>query len=84
MQHWILFHRTTAEKIAEYQTQSAARRGMRSSNRNAGWKRISRSGDQIVEFELCQDVNDPARCSFGPYAIAVDRFSMFLNHRKPE
>lgn len=80
MQRYVLFHHLSAVKIREYKSLKAARRGMRSSNRNAGWKRISRSGDQIIEFELCHDINDPNRKSFGPYAIAVDRFSMFLNH----
>ncbi len=73
MQHWILFHRTTAEKIAEYQTQSAARRGMRVSNRNAGWTRGSRCFTGIIETEWCHAVGNTDQWEYGPYAIATEQ-----------
>ena len=73
MPKWILFHYATAEKIREYESLAAARTGMRTSNRNAGWTRASRCSTALIETEWCHAVDHTDRWEYGPYAIATER-----------
>ena len=73
MQRWILFHRTTAEKIAEYASLPGARCGMRVSNRNAGWSRGSRCATGLTETEWCYRTDNTDQWEYGPYAIASEQ-----------
>lgn len=52
-----LFHIKTGELIKTYDTERGARYGMRTSNRNAGWERLSRSWTNGYEMEWCRNTN---------------------------
>lgn len=52
---YVLFHIKSGEYIKSYKTEAAARVGMRTSNRNAGWaERLSRSWTNGYEMEWCR------------------------------
>lgn len=63
---YVLFYIKTGEKVATYTTEASARTGMRSSNRNAGWERISRSWTNGYECEWC---SNGKTYDYAPYAI---------------
>ena len=54
---YALFFIKTGELIKVYKTEAAARTGMRTSNRNAGWERLSRSWTNGYEMEWCRNTN---------------------------
>ena len=69
---YVLFHRLSTCQIRCYHTLADARRGMRTSNRNAGWTRITRVNNNGSELEWCVPTKDTnAEGDFGPYAIAT-------------
>jgi hypothetical protein len=81
---YVLFYIKTGEKIREYNSESAARVGMRTSNRNAGWHRVSRSWLNGYECEWC---TNGATHDYAPYGITEyerwdTRFSP-LNSKMP-
>jgi hypothetical protein len=70
---YILFYIKTGEKVATYSTEQGARVGMRTSNKNAGWERISRSWANGYECEWC---SNGKTYDYAPYAITeYDRWS---------
>ena len=55
-------------RIRTYSSEAAGRRGLRASNRNAGFvQRISRAWNSGVELEWC--LRDDGSYDYGPYAI---------------
>lgn len=52
-----LFDIKSGELIKIYDTERGARNGMRISNRNAGWERLSRSWTNGYEMEWCRNTN---------------------------
>ena len=77
---YILFHTQSTQQIRCYHTLANARRGMRTSNRNAGWTRITRVTNNGSELEWCVPTTDTdAEGGFGPYAIAtVENYSQHV------
>jgi len=73
---YVLIYKKTGEWIKTYSTQKGARIGMRSSNQNAGWDRISRCSSGISECEWALRsrpmalVDREAIYDYAPYAIA--------------
>lgn len=69
-----LFYHSTGTLIKTYKSEAAARIGMRTSNRNAGWQRLSRSWTNGYEMEWCRNTNGmfaPVHTyGHAPYAIA--------------
>lgn len=70
---WVLFNRHqqgVPSVIRRYQTHRAALIGMRASNRNAGWTRISRAYNGICEMEWAAKSNGLPIYDYAPYVIA--------------
>ena len=65
---YVLYHVDSTVLIKHYDTLGAARRGMRASNRNAGYARTMRCWVNESEFEHCVNATES---KFGPYAIAT-------------
>ena len=72
MTSFVMYHVKSTVLIRGYSSLSAARRGMRTSNRNAGWIRVCRCNNGVSETEWCLPVND-GEYSAGPYAIATEQ-----------
>jgi len=88
MTSFVMYHVKSTVLIRVYSSLSAARCGMRTSNRNAGWLRVSRCSTGVSETEWCRPVNSgeyvngyysistqPVNgCEYadGPYAIATE------------
>lgn len=66
---YVLIYKKTGEWIKTYSTQKGARIGMRLSNQNAGWDRISRCSSGISECEWALFYRDGIY-DYAPYAIA--------------
>lgn len=81
---YVLFYIKTGELIKSYKTEGAARTGMRTSNRNAGWERLTRCWTMGYEYEWCRNTNGvfaPVQ-TYGeaPYAITeYDRWVKMIN-----
>ena len=71
MTSFMMYHVKSTLLIKRYSSLSAARCGMRTSNRNAGWLRVSRCSTGVSETEWCRPVAD-GPCADGPYAIATE------------
>jgi hypothetical protein len=64
---FVLFHIATGAQIQSYRSESSARKGLRSANRNAGWtSRISRSWTNGIEMEWCFN---GSKYDHAPYGI---------------
>lgn len=55
--------------LRRYQRLHGARIGMRISNRNAGWARISRAANGLTEMEWCAKTNGLPIYDYGPYVV---------------
>lgn len=69
---YVLFHRRsqgTPAILKRYDTLAAAFRGLRASNRNAGWTRIGRDHQDGVHTEFCAKANGLPVYDLGPYAV---------------
>lgn len=69
---WILINRReqgTPSILKRYTTRKGALIGMRASNRNAGWTRISLGRGGFVEMEWCARDNGLPVYNYGPYVI---------------
>lgn len=80
---FVLFHIDTGTAIAQYETESEARKGMRSNNDTAGWIKHGLSFQDGFECEFGSNGMTTARA---PYAITEyerweDRFSRMLSYR---
>jgi len=74
---YVLFHVATGTYIKSYATEEGARIGMRTSNRNAGWERVSRSWTDGYECEWCTNGRDER---YAPYGITEwDRWNERFN-----
>jgi hypothetical protein len=69
---YVLIHRRefgTPTVLKRYSSHGAARCGLRISNRNAGWTRITRSFAGVTELEWCARDNGLPVYNYGPYVI---------------
>lgn len=70
---YVLFHRKQQGRphvLKRYSSRKGALIGMRASNRNAGWTRISLCAGGIVEQEWCAKSNGLPVYDYAPYVIA--------------
>lgn len=70
---WVLLHRKELGRphiLKTYATRKGALIGMRASNRNAGWTRISLCRGGICETEWCARSNRLPVYDYAPYVIA--------------
>lgn len=69
---YVLIFRNQAGRpdiLARYKTHKGAVIGMRASNRNAGWTRISLCGTAHLEMEWCARSNGLPVYDYAPYGI---------------
>lgn len=72
---WVLFSRKESGRpsiLKRYASQKGALIGMRASNRNAGWTRISVCGGGIGLIEWCAKSNGLPVYDYAPYMIAPE------------
>ena len=72
---YVLIHRResgTPTVLKRYSSHSAARCGMRTSNRNAGWARVTRGFAGATEMEWCARANGLPVYDHGPYVIMFE------------
>lgn len=70
---WVLLNRKEAGRptiLRRYNSRKGALIGMRASNRNAGWTRISLSCGGICEMEWAAKSNGLPVYDYAPYVIA--------------
>jgi hypothetical protein len=70
---YVLFNRNergTPHVLKRYKDRKGALIGMRASNRNAGWTRISMCHSGIVDMEWCARSNGLPVYDYAPYVIA--------------
>jgi hypothetical protein len=60
--------------LKRYATRKGALIGMRASNRNAGWARISLGRGGICEMEWCARDNGLPVYNYGPYVITNEEY----------
>jgi hypothetical protein len=60
------------EILARYSSRKGAMIGMRSSNKNAGWARISRCASALTDMEWCARSNGLPEYDYGPYVIMAE------------
>lgn len=63
----------TPSILKRYTTRKGALIGMRASNRNEGWTRISLGRGGIVEMEWCARDNGLPVYNYGPFVIAHEQ-----------
>lgn len=75
---FVLFHLESGTAIAQYETESEARKGMRSSNENAGWVRYGISFHDGFECELANNGSFSSRAPYGitEYERWEDKFAV--------
>lgn len=70
---WVLFNRNERGRphiLKTYATRKGALIGMRASNRNAGWTRVSLCYGGICQTEWCARSNGLPVYDYAPYVIA--------------
>jgi hypothetical protein len=80
---WVLFHRNQQGRpdiLRRYSSRKGALIGMRASNRNAGWSRISLCHGGIVDMEWAARSNGLPVYDYAPYVIAPE---YHFNQRYP-
>jgi hypothetical protein len=60
--------------LARYATHRGAMLGMRASNKNAGWTRITRASSSLTEMEWCARTNGLPVYDYGPYVIMHEHY----------
>lgn len=69
---WYLISRKesgTPHILRRYDTLKGAMTGLRASNRNAGWTRVSRAWSDYTHMEWCAKTNGLPEYDYGPYVI---------------